>query len=92
MYHGLVTFGVSVFTSIVIAALMLGSTTVAPAASARTAGTATVADMVATAGYWLFAALLLGMIAAGIGGSQAVRKLPGVRVETEPSPAIRRVA
>lgn len=92
MYHGLVTFGLSVFTSILVTALMLGSTMAAPA-SAANASVATVSSVVATAGYWLFIALLLGMIAAAAGGSQAIKKLPAQRTETETeSPAIRRVA
>jgi hypothetical protein len=91
MYHGLTTFGLSVFTSIVVGALLLGSTTVAPANAAAGAGTATVASVVATAGYWLFAALLLGMIAAGMGGSHGVRKTTVPVAEAE-TPGIRRVA
>lgn len=91
MYHGLTTFGLSVFTSIVVAALVLGSATVAPARAARMAGPATVADVVSTAGYWLFVALLLGMIAAAMGGQQAVRKTPVVD-RTAETPGIRKVA
>ena len=90
MYHGLVTFGVSVFTSIVVLAMVLGST---PAANVANAGAATVGSIVATAGYWLFVALLLGMIAAAAGGSQATAKpaqeLPAENPQTS---AIRRVA
>jgi hypothetical protein len=91
MYHGLVTFGVSVFTSVLVAALVLGTTTIAPAASVVGTNAITVSSIVATAGYWLFIALLLGMIAAAIGGSQAINRLPVQRTETE-SPSIRRVA
>jgi hypothetical protein len=93
MYHGLATFGVSVFTSILVLAILLGSTTMAPAAHLANAGAATVGSMIATAGYWLFVALLLGMIAAAAGGSQAkakpARELPNESAET---PGIRRVA
>jgi hypothetical protein len=92
MYHGLVTFGVSVFTSIVVGAMLLGSTTLAPATRAASAGPATVSDYVATAGYWLFVALLLGMIAAAIGGSQARKKEPGELATAETEPGIRRIA
>jgi hypothetical protein len=91
MYHGLVTFGLSVFTSILVTALMLGSTMATPASSAANASVATVSSVVATAGYWLFIALLLGMIAAAAGGSQAIKKVPAQRTETE-APGIRRVA
>jgi hypothetical protein len=93
MYHGLVTFGVSVFTSVLVLAMVLGSTTAAPVARVANAGAATVGSVVSTAGYWLFVALLLGMIAAAKGGSHArarqSRELPNENVE---APNIRRVA
>ena len=93
MYHGLVMFGVSVFTSVVIGAMVLGTTTLAPATrAANAAGPATVSDYVATAGYWLFVALLLGMIAAAMGGSQARKKQPSELGAAETEPGIRRVA
>ena len=93
MYHGLVTFGVSVFTSVVVGAMVLGTTTLAPATrAANAAGPATVSDYVATAGYWLFVALLLGMIAAAMGGSQARKKQPSELGSVETEPGIRRVA
>ncbi len=92
MYHGLTTFGLSVFTSIVVAALALGSTTIAPASAVHAAGPATVADVVATAGYWLFVALLLGMIAAAMGGQQAVNRRPKAIEMTAESPEIRKIA
>jgi hypothetical protein len=92
MYHGLTTFGLSVFTSIVVGALLLGSTTVAAADTGAAAGPATVASVVATAGYWLFAALVLGMIAAGMGGSHGVSKTMIVQAEEAETPGIRRVA
>jgi len=92
MYHGLVTFGMSVFTSILVTAMMLGSTTLAPASTAAAAGPATVGDVVSTAGYWLFVALLLGMIAAAIGGSHAVRKPAILREETAEAPGVRKIA
>jgi hypothetical protein len=81
-----------VFTSIVVGALMLGSTTVAPATTAAAAGPATVASVVATAGYWLFVALLLGMVAAALGGSHGVSKTTTVQVGEAENPGIRRVA
>jgi hypothetical protein len=88
-----VTFGVSVFTSVVVGAMVLGTTTLAPATrAANAAGPATVSDYVATAGYWLFVALLLGMIAAAMGGSQARKKQPSELGAVETEPGIRRVA
>jgi len=92
MYHGLVTFGMSVFTSILVTAMILGSTTVAQASSAAAAGPATVGDMVATSGYWLFVALLLGMIAAAMGGSQAVHRPRALREEAVEAPGVRKIA
>ncbi|HEX5434119.1 MAG TPA: hypothetical protein VFY05_07770 [Candidatus Angelobacter sp.] len=93
MYHGLVTFGLSVFTAIVVGALVLSSTTIAPASRAvGSANPATIGSVVTTAGYWLFAALILGMIAAAIGGSQARNKEPRELRAEETEPGIRRVA
>lgn len=93
MYHGLVTFGVAVFTSILVAAMSIGSTMAAPATAASHPSVATVSDIVATAGYWLFAALLLGMIAATMGGSQAAKRLPqALHEETPDTTGIRKVA
>jgi len=93
MYHGLVTFGLSVFTAIVVGALVLGSTTIAPATRAvGAANPATIGSVVTTAGYWLFAALVLGMIAAAIGGSQATNKAPRELRGEETEPGMRRVA
>ena len=90
MYHGLATFGFSVFTSIVVAALVLGTTVPNPAAAVSNASPATVGSVVTTAGYWLFVALLLGMIAAAMGGTQAGKRLQP-RADEE-APGIRRVA
>lgn len=67
MYAGLVTFGLSIFTAVVITALMLGST-VQGATGLAYAGPVRVADMLTTGGYWLFVALVLGMISAASGG------------------------
>lgn len=92
MYHGLVTFGVSVFTSILLLAMVLSSTTVASAANVANAGAATVGSIMATAGYWLFVALLLGMIAAAAGGSQAAKPRRELPAENPESSGIRRVA
>ena len=93
MYHGLVTFGVSVFTSVVVGAMVLGTTTLAPATrAASAAGPATVSDHVATAGYWLFVALVLGMIAAAIGGHQAANRGTRELRAEETEPGVRKIA
>jgi MFS family permease len=60
MYYGLVTFGLSIFSSIMIAAMAVGSA----ATSARS-----LLDGVAANAGWLFVALILGGIAAAIGGA-----------------------
>ncbi len=69
MYQGLVTFGLSVFTTILVIAMSLGSTIHAGTLNPQNYGPATVADVVAKGGYWLFVGLVLSMIAAGIGGA-----------------------
>jgi hypothetical protein len=72
MYQGLVVFGMSIFTSILIAALTLGSS--APrAANPQHYRPATIASVVANGGYWLFAALLLSMLASAIGGAHGAQ-------------------
>ncbi len=62
MYYGLVTFGLSIFSTILIATMVAGGT----GSASRTlmgAGAANAA--------WLFVTLILGGIAAGIGGAHA---------------------
>lgn len=54
MYAGLVTFGMSLFASV----LVMGS-----------GGPVRMAFLLGIGGYWIFAALVLGMIAAAIGGT-----------------------
>jgi hypothetical protein len=60
MYYGLVTFGVSIFSSILIASMAVGSA----ATSAHA-----LLDAVAANTAWLFVTLILGGIAAAIGGA-----------------------
>lgn len=68
MYHGLVTFGMSIFATILIFAMALGSTTTA--AATRLGG---IAGYISNGGeYWLFAAFVLSMIAAAVGGMHGV--------------------
>jgi len=79
MYQGLVVFGMSIFTSILVLALAVGSS--APGTlNPQAYRPATVADVVANGGYWLFVALVLSMIAAAIGGSHGAqeKELPPV--------------
>ncbi len=67
MYAGLVTFGMCIFASFLVTSLVLGSSFGFHAGVANSAAF-TVADFIVAGGYWLFAALVLGMIAAASGG------------------------
>lgn len=71
IYAGLVTFGMCVFASFLITSIALGNT------FGRHTGVApsgfTVADFIIIGGYWLFAAMVLGMIAAASGGIHGAR-------------------
>jgi fumarate reductase subunit D len=64
MYHGLVTFGMSIFSSLLIATMILGNT-----AAAET----TLPKVLTANAVWLFVTFILGGIAAGIGGSYGVQ-------------------
>ena len=67
MYAGLVTYGMCIFTAVLITALALGAT-VSGSTGIANAGPVRVADIITTGGYWLFVALVLGMISAASGG------------------------
>ena len=67
MYAGLVTFGMCLFASFLITSLTLGNNFRLQANMANASGAA-IADFIIVGGYWLFAALVLGMIAAASGG------------------------
>ena len=67
MYAGLVTFGMCVFASFLITSLTLGNTFGRHIVGESASGF-TVADFIIVGGYWLFAAMVLGMIAAASGG------------------------
>lgn len=90
MYQGLVVFGMAIFTTILVLALSLGSTVRNGAANPANYTAATVADVVAKGGFWLFVALVLSMIAAGIGGSHGARQK--IVAVTERRDNIRQVA
>ncbi len=62
MYYGLVTFGLSIFSTILIATMVAGSS--------GNAGR-TLLGLGAANAAWLFITLILGGIAAGIGGAHA---------------------
>lgn len=67
MYAGLVTYGMCVFTSVLITAMALSSTVTGSTGIGFT-GPARIAEMLTAGGYWLFVALVLGMISASSGG------------------------
>jgi hypothetical protein len=72
MYAGLVTFGMCVFASFLITSLALGNTFGRQITGVAPSGF-TVADFIIIGGYWLFAAMVLGMIAAASGGIHGSR-------------------
>jgi hypothetical protein len=67
MYCGLVTFGLAIFSSVLVAAMFVGNT--------ASSGSELVTIMTANAA-WLFVTLILGGIAAGIGGAAGTPALP----------------
>jgi len=89
IYHGLVTYGMSIFAAILVIALAVGSTTSASTGVAQFSNS-TIVNTIGAAGWWVFFTCLAGMIAAAIGGSHGA---VGVRARAvEPPTEIRRVA
>jgi len=74
MYQGLTVFGMSIFTSILVTALVLGPTVRGGVPNPGTQPVHTVADVIAVGGYWLFVGLVLSMIAAAIGGAHGAQQ------------------
>jgi hypothetical protein len=66
MHAGLVTFGMSIFTTVLMAGMVLGSTV--GGVTSIGANATRLVDILTLGGYWTFVALILGMIAAGWGG------------------------
>jgi hypothetical protein len=94
MYAGLVTFGMCLFTSVLLTALTLGST-VSGSTGIGFAGPTRLADILTTGGYWLFVALVLAMIAAasgGIHGSLSRREQTTVETNARTFPEGRKAA
>lgn len=78
MYHGLVTFGMTIFSTVLIVALASAGTTVYTSAvmPTRIAG---MAGFIGAGGeWWLFAAFILSMIAAAAGGMHGVGRVRGL--------------
>jgi membrane-associated HD superfamily phosphohydrolase len=74
MWQGLITFGMCIFTSLLIASMSVVSASSATPNASPSEGY--VVHAITTGGWWLFFTLLFGMIAAGIGGAHAIRKGP----------------
>src|SRR6185437_89566 len=86
MYHGLVTFGMSVFATIFVISMSL----VGAVATTRLGG---VAGYISSGGeYWLFAAFVLSMIAAALGGMHGVGTAPTPAATQERTTSTRNVA
>jgi len=71
LYQGLVTFGMSLFAAVLIAGIALGTTTGGTTGIAN-ASPNSVLSVAITGGWTLWLAMLLGGIAACIGGAHAV--------------------
>lgn len=87
MYHGLVTFGLSIFATLLIGSMLLGDGSgMAALGTART----TLSDVLSSSSWALFVALFLGGIGAGLGGAEDARSLPPNT--TQPATNIREAA
>lgn len=72
MYHGLVTFGMSIFSAILIAVLILAPAEIANAGNASIS-LMTVRNLFVEGGYALFAALFVGGFLAALGAAGEAR-------------------
>lgn len=82
MYYGLVTFGLAIFASVLMAVMIAGNT----------ANAAALPAMIGADAAWLFITLILSGIAAGIGGALGVpERIRGTAVQ-EPPTSMRSVA
>lgn len=77
MYYGLTTFGLSIFASIVIAAMTSGNA-IPSTQIGHSALTVVAANTV-----WLFISLILGGVAGGIGGALGIPKSVSAPAGTE---------
>jgi hypothetical protein len=95
MYYGLLTFGLSIFSSLLIAIMIVGNMTVAEYSKMlttivgnMTAAETTLPKMLIANAAWLFVILILGGISAGIGGSLGVQaKSSAIREPSSTRPA-----
>jgi hypothetical protein len=82
MYYGLVTFGLSIFSTVLIATMFAGNMTNAAS---------TTLGLISANAVWLFISLILGGIAAGIGGVLGIAEKAQAPAADEHA-ALRRVA
>jgi hypothetical protein len=75
MYYGLVTFGMSIFSSLLIATMIAGN-----AATAET----TLTKILSANAAWLFVTFILSGISAGIGGAQGIPERAATAAPAEP--------
>lgn len=80
MHAGFVTYGMSVFTTVLVLALVTGAT-VAGGTGLANESNVRVAGILTTGGYWTFIAMVLGMFAAAMGGMHGASS-GGLRVTT----------
>lgn len=74
MRTGLVTFGMSIFATILLISIALGST-VAGMTGLRFAGPASVANLLTVTGYWTFVTMIVAMITSAAGGAHGARRI-----------------
>lgn len=92
MWHGLITYGLCLFTTLLIASMSIVSTASATTAVNPTEGY--VVHAITTGGWWLFFILVCGMIAAAVGGAHATRMGSAnvAPLDERDSSAIRKIA
>lgn len=91
MWQGLVTYGLCLFTTLLIASMSIVSTASAATATNPTEGY--IVHAITTGGWWLFFILVCGMIAAGVGGAHATRVgLTNVAPLDERDTGVRKIA
>ncbi|HET9742038.1 MAG TPA: hypothetical protein VFQ00_04750 [Terriglobales bacterium] len=92
LYHGLVTYGMALFTTVLVISMAVAGTA-ATTANNAVASSSGVARVLADGGWWTFVALVLAMIAACIGGHQGGAGRAEVRtIDRNERPDVRQVA
>ncbi len=91
MWHGMITYGMCLFTTLLIASMSVLST--ASATPNAAPGEGYVIHALTTAGWWMFFILVCGMVAAALGGAHATRTVPAnvTRMEDRES-GVRKIA